>query len=79
MCPCGKAIESRTHIVGECETCKKERYVLEQEMREIDERDMEEFSTLDSEKMIAILGDRWWPQGAKQQGDMISKKIPRNI
>ena len=29
MCPCGKAVESRTHIVGECEIYKKERDVLE--------------------------------------------------
>ena len=45
-CPCGKAIESRTHIVGECEMHKEERDVLEREMREIDECDMEGFSTL---------------------------------
>ena len=36
---------------------------------------MEEFGTLESsEKTIAMLGDRWWPQAAKQEGDMISKK-----
>ena len=46
MCPCGKAIESRTHLVGECEMYKEERRVLEQEMRETDECDMEEFGTL---------------------------------
>ena len=46
MCPCGKAIESRTHIVGECEMYKEERDVLEEETREIDECDMEEFHTL---------------------------------
>ena len=28
MCPCGKAAESRTHIVGECEIYKEERDVL---------------------------------------------------
>ena len=60
MCPCGKAIESRTHIVGGCEIDKEERDVLQEEMREIDDCDMEEFDTLDSsEKTIAILGDRW--------------------
>ncbi|KCZ94934.1 hypothetical protein HOC_20993, partial [Hyphomonas oceanitis SCH89] len=32
MCPCGKAIESRVHIVGECERYKEERDVLEEEM-----------------------------------------------
>ena len=80
MCPCGKAIESRTHIVGECEMYKEERDVLKEEMREIDECDMEEFDTLDSsEKTIAILGDRWWPQAAKQEGDTISKKFLCNI
>ena len=55
MCPSGKAIESRTHIVGECELYKEERDVSK-EMREIDECDMEEFGTLSStEKTIAIL------------------------
>ena len=29
MCPCGKATESRTHVVGECEMYKGERGVLE--------------------------------------------------
>ena len=35
---------------------------------------MENFCTLDnSEKTIAALGDRWWPQKTKQEGDKISK------
>ena len=29
MCRCGKAIESRTHVVGECEMYKEERNVSE--------------------------------------------------
>ena len=70
MCPYGKAAERKTHIVGECEIYKEERDVLQEEMREIDECDIEEFGTLDSnEKTIAIPGDRWWPQAAKQEGD----------
>ena len=71
MCPCGKAIESRTHTVGECEMHEEGRDVLEEEMEAIiDEYDMEEFDTLDSsEKTIVILGDRWWPQAAKQEKD----------
>ena len=49
-------------------------------MRKIDECDMEEFGTLDSnEKTIAVLGDRWWPQKAKQQGDKISAKFLCNV
>ena len=53
---------------------KEERNVLE--MRKIDECDMEKFSTLDiSEKTIAILGDRWWPQTAKQEGDKIRENV----
>ena len=65
MCPCGKAVESRTHIVGECEIYKEEPDVLE--MRKMDECDMEKFGPLDSsEKTIAILGDRLWSQKAKQ-------------
>ena len=44
-------------------TYKEERDVLEEEMREIHECDMEEFDTIDSsEKTIAILDYRWWPQ-----------------
>ena len=37
-----------------------------EEMREIDECDIEKFDTLDSrEKTITILGDKWWPQADK--------------
>ena len=58
--------------MGECEIHKEERDLLE--MRKIDKCDMEKFGTLDSrEKTIAILGDRWWPQKAEQQGGRISK------
>ena len=32
MCPCGKAMESKTHIAGECEMYEEERDVFE-EMR----------------------------------------------
>ena len=43
-------------------------------MGKIDECVMEKFGTLgSSEKTIAILGDRWWPQTAKQEGHKISK------
>ena len=41
-------------------------------MGKIDECDMEEFGALlldSSEKTIAILGGRWWPQAAKQPWD----------
>ena len=34
---------------------------------------MEEFGRLGSSvKTIAILGDRWWPQTTKQEGDKMS-------
>ena len=39
---------SRTHIVGECEIYKEEQDVLQENMRGLDEYDMEEFDTLDS-------------------------------
>ena len=56
MSPCGKAVESRTHIVGECETYEEGRDVLEGEMRKPDECDMEKFGTLDNrQETIAIL------------------------
>ena len=80
MCPCGKTTESRTHVVGECEIFKEERDALEEGMRKLNVRDMEEFGKQESnEKTIAILGDRWWPQTAKQDGDRISKQFLCNI
>ena len=49
-------------------------------MRKFDVCDMGEFGGLDSsEKTIAILRDRWWPQTAKQDGDRISKHFLRSI
>ena len=37
---------------------------------------MEELGRLESgEKTIAVLGDRWWPQTAKQDGDRIGKQF----
>ena len=58
MCPCGRAKESRTHVIWKCEMYNEERNVLE-EMEKIDECDMENFGTLpvdNSEKTMAILG-----------------------
>ena len=41
-------------------------------MRKIGECDMKKFGTLDSsDKTIAILTGRWWPQTAKQEADKI--------
>ena len=49
-----------------------------EKMNKTDEGDMEKFIALDSsEKTIAILGDRWWPQTAKQEGDKTIKKFLR--
>ena len=80
MCPCGTAIESRTHIIGECEIYKEDRDVFVEEMRKLDERDMEEVDRLESrQKTIAILGDRWWPQTAKQDGNRKSKEFLCNV
>ena len=45
MSSCGIAIESRTHMVGECEIHKEKRDALE-EMRKLDGCDMEEFGRL---------------------------------
>ena len=37
---------------------------------------MEVFGRLEKrEKTIAILGDRWWPQTAQQDGDRMSKQF----
>ena len=75
ICPCGTTIEGRTHIIGKCEIYKEERVALK-EIRKSDVCDMEEFGILESsEKTIAILGDRWWLQTAKQDWDRISKQF----
>ena len=58
-CPCGKAKESRTHIVAECELYHEELYqeerdVLEVEMRDLNKSGMKSFDALDSrEETIA--------------------------
>ena len=45
-------------------------------MRKLDVCDIKEFGRLESsEKTTAILGDKWWPQTAKQDGDRISKQF----
>ena len=60
--------ESRTHTERECGRHNLDRDVFE--MRIVDECDMDKFSRLDvSEKTIGILGDRWWPQKGKQDGE----------
>ena len=59
MCPRGNAMESRTHKVGECEVCKKERGVLREGMSKLDMYDMEIFCIPEgSEKTIDIRRDR---------------------
>ena len=71
-----KQYKAEPHRVGECETYKEERDVL-QKRKKMEECDIEEFGTLESsEKTIAILGDRRWSQAAKQEGDKNSEKIP---
>ena len=78
MYTCGTTLRSTTHIVGECEIYKEERDALEEGMRKSDVCDMEELGRLENnEKTIAMLGDRWWTQTAKQDGDRISKQFLR--
>ena len=49
-------------------------------MRKLYGCDMEEFGRLESsDKMIAILGDAWWPQTTKRERDRISKQVLCNI
>ena len=46
----------------------------------MDECGMEKFVSLDSsEKPITVLGDRWWPQTTKQEGDKISNYFLHDI
>ena len=54
--------------------------MLEKGMTKLDVCDLEEFGRLESgEKTITILGERWWPQTAKQDGERISKPFSCNI
>ena len=54
--------------------------MLEEKRRKLDKCDMEEFGRLQNiEKAIAILGYRWWPQTAKQEGDRVSKQLLCNV
>ena len=49
-------------------------------MRKLDVCDMKEFGRLESsDETITILGDGWWPQTAKQDGDRISKPFQYNM
>ena len=58
MCPYRKAVDGRTHIVGEREIYKEKRDVLE-ETRKIDKCGIEKFDTVHSnEKTVAMVGDR---------------------
>ena len=80
MCPCGTTIESRTYIAEEWEIYKEKWDVLE-ETKKFDECGLEQFGRLESsERTIAILGDRWWPQTAKQEGNKIEgEKIRKTV
>ena len=54
--------------------------MLKEQMNKLNECAMGKLGTLDSsERTIAILGDRWWPQTTTQEGDKISKTFICNI
>ena len=53
-CPCGKARESRTHKVAECELYKEERDTLEKEMWEVNEGGIKSFDALDSREKLSL-------------------------
>ena len=62
--------------MAECELHQEERDELEGEMRDLNKRGKKLFDALGSrEKTIATLGDRWWPQTAKQDGDEICRRF----
>ena len=53
---------------------------MSEEMINLDICNMEEFGRLErNEKTIAVLGQSWWPQTAKREGDRISKHFLCNI
>ena len=59
IAPLGEALESRTHVVAECEPFKEKWDVLEGEMRDLNEGGVKSFDASERrEKMIATLGDR---------------------
>ena len=48
----------------------------EEETRKTDVCDVKKFCTFDSsEETIVILGDKWWPQAAKEEGHEMSKNL----
>ncbi|CAM9895821.1 unnamed protein product, partial [Sphacelaria rigidula] len=47
-CPCGEAIESRTHIVAECELREEERDGLERETGDANEGGLKSFDAFES-------------------------------
>ena len=50
--------------------------MLEGEMRDLDKSALNSFDALDSRgKTIAILGDRWWYETAKQDRDKICRRF----
>ena len=65
-----RTTETRTRIVGEREIYEEDRDdALEEEMRKLDERGIEEFGRLESsERTIAIVAGRRWPQTANRTG-----------
>ena len=66
--------------MAESELYQEERDVLEGEMRDSNKRGMGSFDVFDRrEKPIAILGDSWWPQTAKQDGDKICRRISCSV
>ena len=67
----GCCVYTKTTIYVVCVPPPIEERDMLEEMK-VDECGMEKFGTLDrSKKTIAILGDRWWPQTAKQEGGYI--------
>ena len=52
---------------------------MSHEMRKTVECDMDKFgSPGGSERMIALLGDRWQPQRAEQEGEKMSTTVRKN-
>ena len=60
--------------MGKCQIFNEERNALSKGMRTLKVFHMEAFGKLESsEKTIAIIGNRWWPQTAKQDRDRTFK------
>lgn len=78
-CPCGKAVESQTHLVTNVDYIRRNG-TLEGEIWEVNSCVMKLFGTLDGrEKMNDGTRDIWMPHMAKQGGNKTCNGFLRSV